>query len=296
METKYPVAVKGLPLLSQGKVRDTFEIPGHSDKLLQVATDRVSTHNIVHESIIPGKGYVLTALTIFWITKILEPAGIKTHLVAHGDAIYEYLPKDDDYPDDLARRAVVVTKLDIILVEFIYRYYQSGSLWNKFVSKGLANPYSIEFTDPQYLMKKFEEPIFTPTEKSETDDPLNTDETMQKYPEASALAEKIYILARAYAQKLGIEIADCKLEFGYDPFGKLMLGDECLTPDCSRFVPLDKIVPHKDPPWLDKEFLREEAMRIWDGGKKYPLTFSEATIKETQRRYDEIQSTLLKAA
>lgn len=278
-------AVPGLECFHQGKVRDTFAIPGHPELLLTVATDRVSTHNIVHQSIIPKKGHALTALTVFWMTE--ELPGVKTHLVAFGEKIFKYLPWQD-YPDDLALRALVIQRLNMIPVEFIFRSRMAGSLWKDYYQKGLPNPYGLELSSGLQLMSPFEGTVFTPTDKSETDDPLNAVATAQLYPEAYQLALKAYEMGRAFAARCGIEIIDGKFEVGVDSSGQVVLGDECLTPDSCRFVRADGIVVGKEPDWLDKQYLREEAERVWAGGKKAPIAFSPAVIKETMLRYEDI--------
>lgn len=278
-------AVPGLECIHQGKVRDTFALPGYPELLLAVATDRVSTHNIVHESVIPQKGGVLTGLTVFWMTKVLRE--INTHLASFRDGIFPYLPYQA-YPDDIALRALVIRKLAVIPVEFIFRNYMAGSLWKDYYQKGLPNPYGLELPSGLQLMSPFEHTVFTPTDKSETDDPLNAGETARQYPEAYQLALRVYEAGRAYAAVRGITIIDGKFEVGIDSFGRVCLADECLTPDSCRFVEADTIVVGQEPAWFDKQFLREEAERAWAGGKKAPLTFSPAVIAETTRRYEDI--------
>lgn len=278
-------AVPWLNCVHQGKVRDTFEIPGHPHLLLTVATDRVSSHEIIHESIIPHKGYALTALTIFWMSKQLS--GINTHLVAHGENIFQYIPRRGDV-GDLALRALVIQKLDMIKVEFIPRSRMAGSLWKKYYSKGIPNPYGLELPPGLQLMSPFEETVFTPTEKSATDDPLRSDETEAQFGSAYRLALSAYEIGRKFALERGIEIIDGKFEVGVNSAGQVILADECLTPDSCRFVRANEIIIGSDPAWLDKQYLREEAERIWSGGKKVPLEFSPSVIKETTRRYEEI--------
>lgn len=282
---KFAPAVPGLECVHQGKVRDTFAIPNHPDLLLTVATDRVSTHNIVHQSVIPNKGSALTALTVFWMKEKLP--GIQTHLVAFGNGIFRYIPRQT-HSDDLVLRALVIRKLSMIPVEFIFRSRMAGSLWKDFYQKDLPNPYGLELPSGLQLMSPFEETVFTPTDKSETDDPLNALATAQKYPEAYQLALRAYQTGREFAAQCGIEIIDGKFEVGIDSSGQVVLGDECLTPDSCRFVRSDRIVVGQEPPWLDKQYLREEAERIWAGGKKSPITFSQGVVSETTDRYEDI--------
>lgn len=284
---KYEPAVPGLECVHQGKARDTFAIPGHPELLLTVATDRVSTHNVVHESVVPTKGHHLTALTVFWMRHCL-PKNLKTHLVEHGGRIFKYLPRRRDYPKDLPNRALVIRKLKMIPVEFIFRSRMAGSLWKDYYQKNLPNPCEVELPSGLQLMSPFKWTVFTPTDKSETDDPLSAPMTLAKYPEAYDLALMVYQRGRSFAGEAGIEIIDGKFEIGIDENGEVVLADECLTPDSCRFVKADGITVGQEPAWLDKQYLREEAERLWAGGKKVPLTFSSAVIGETARRYEEI--------
>jgi phosphoribosylaminoimidazole-succinocarboxamide synthase len=285
---RFPSAVPGLVCIHQGKVRDTFEIPGRPDLLLVVATDRVSTHNIVHGSLIPGKGQALTELTVFWMNNIqdIDP-DIDTHLYAHGDEIYSYIPRQD-CPTDLHLRAVIVRRLIMIPFEFIFRSRMAGSLWKDFYQKGQPNPYGLVLPPGLRLMSPFGETVFTPTDKSEMDDPRDANEVMRMYPEAYRLALSVYEKGRKHAAERGIEIIDGKFEVGIDDHGKVILADECLTPDSCRFVEASKIVVGNEPSLLDKQYLREEAELMWAGGKKTPVTFSPAVIEETMRRYSSI--------
>ncbi len=278
-------AVPGLKCVHQGKVRDTFDIPDHPELLLTVATDQVSTHNIVHRSLVPKKGWTLTALTVFWMNEQLP--NIKTHLVAFGNGIFKYLPRQN-YPEDLLLRGIVIRKLTMIPVEFIFRSRMAGSLWKDYYQKGMPNPYGLELPPGLQLMSPFEHTMFTPTDKSETDDPLNAVATVQLYPDAYQLALKAYEMGRAFADRRGIEIIDGKFEVGIDSDGQIVLADECLTPDSCRFVKSDGIVVGQEPAWLDKQYLREEAERVWAGGKKTPIVFSPSVIRGTTLRYEAI--------
>jgi len=286
---KFPPAVDGLECIHQGKVRDTFAIPGRPDLLLTVATDRISTHNVVHLNTIPLKGQTLTALTVFWMTKLLS--GIKTHLVAYGKNIYNYLPAGA-YPADLHLRAIIIQMLNMFPVEFIFRSRMAGSLWKDYYSKGLLNPYGLDLPSGLMLMSPFGKTEFTPTDKSETDDPLDSEETAKHYRGAYRLSLEVYEIGRSFAQSRGIEIIDGKFETGTNMSGEAILGDECLTPDACRFVKADEIVVGREPNWLDKEYARHAAEAIWAGGKKIPLTFGPSTRHETTMRYNSIFRTL----
>ncbi len=286
----FPPALFDLRLLHQGKVRDTFEIPGYPEYFLVVATDRVSTHNVVHLSRIPSKGHTLNALTVYWMTEVFQ--GIKTHLVAYGRGIYRFLP-DGTYPGDLHLRAVIVRRLAMFPVEFIFRSRMAGSLWKDWYSKGRPDPYGLELPAGLELMSPFVETMFTPTDKSETDDPLDALETATHYSDAYFLALQAYEMGREFAYARGIEIIDGKFELGTDSHGNLVLGDECLTPDSCRFVHADGITVGQEPAWLDKQYLRETAENLWAGGSKIPLEFPQAAIDGTVARYEEIAEALL---
>lgn len=291
-----------LPLLHQGKVRDSFGGTTTEGTFLVVATDRLSTHDVVHRSLIPDKGYILTAMTIFWIQEIL--GDIEHHVVAYGLDIYNHLPENKDYPVDLHLRGLIVKKLDMIPYELIFRSYLTGSLWDKFVSKGLANPYGIEVDEGMGLMSPFTPIAFTPTEKSATDDPVSSEMMRQQYPEAVFLARQVYHSGRAYALQRGIDIIDFKCEVGMHD-REYVLADEWLTPDCCRFVRSEDIVLGKNPPWLDKQVFRDYAVSEWKrlqetplgvqdvpGNTKPPLEFPEEIILQGAGTYHDVFETL----
>jgi len=271
-----------LPQFHRGKVRQTYFIPGYQCLLLLVATDRLSTHNVVHKTTVPLKGQVLTALTVFWIQKILEPNKIPHHIVAYGKNIYDFLPKNKNYPDDLHLCAFVVIRLEMVPVEFIWRHYLTGSLYKNYYNKKLENPYGIYLPNGLQNMSFFERPIFTPTNKSENDEPLSAENIISRHCDEVLLTGKIYRLCREYALTKGIEIIDTKLECG-----KGIVGDEIVTPDSSRFTKTN-ITKGIDSPWLDKEIFRQDAEKQWGAGPKAPLEFSGDVIDKGMRAYLEL--------
>jgi len=278
--------IPGLPFLHQGKVRETYGIDEYPDILLVVASDRVSTHNICHKSTIPLKGRALTAMTVFWMRDVFPD--VPNHLIAYGRDIYDFLPKSDLYPKDSCFRSIVVQKLDMIPVEFIFRNRMAGSLWKDFYSKGLPNPYGLILPGGLQLMSEFPEAIFTPTDKSETDDPIDSLETIARYPEACELTRTVYERAREIAARSGIDIIDGKFEVGVNQLGGFVLGDECLTSDACRLVEMSDIQVGKEPSWLDKQLVREVAERMWAGvpaKARWPLEFDPETINEATSRY-----------
>jgi len=280
-----------LKLIHEGKTRDTYEAkwPDPSDRRrpprLIVASDRISTHNIVHESTIPKKGEVLTALTVRWL-QAFRDEDIYTHLIAFGKDIYDYLPgKESDYLKNLHHRAIVVRSLDMIPVEFIYRVFLCGSLWEKFYSKGLENPYGNKLEPGLPLMYRFTRPIFTPTDKSDTDEPLNHLTTYKKYGTVVEYGRSVLNSAQRRLRHTGIEVLDTKLELGIDEYGLITLADEVLTPDSSRFAWRKDIREGENPPWLDKQIARDKAEEMWAGGPKTPLKFMPMTINKLKETY-----------
>lgn len=281
----YGTSVPALRLIHQGKTRDTYELPGYPALMLVVATDRLSTHNVVHESAIAQKGEVLTALTIFWMLTILGPAGIDTHIHATGTDIYTYMPADRMYPPDLHHRAIVVRRLRMNPVEFIWRQYLCGSLWKEFYSRGINDPYGLNLPKGLSLMHAFGQALFTPTEKSETDPPLPGAATTRAYPRATSLSEEVFVLLRKHLSGAGIELVDMKCEIGEDEAHRCVLADEFGTPDCCRFTELAQVRVGSEPVWLDKQRARDEAERIWRGGTKVPLRFDEWVEHDLSETY-----------
>ena len=281
-QPKYPPYLSDATLIYQGKVRDTYALEDYPDLLLMVATDRISTHDVVHRSTVPQKGQFLTAMTVYWSQFVFPD--IPTHIVAYGKKIYDYLPRDQAYPDDLHLRAIVVQRVEMMPFELIFRARMAGSLWNKFYSQGKSNPYGLVLPSGLHLMDRLEPPVFTPTEKSETDDPVNADfirDQDSRYDGAIELAQWAYDEGRSHAAVYGIEIIDAKFEVGFDQNGNPILADEWMTGDCSRFVRSEDIFVGTEPPWMDKELFRQDAMRQWIRGgvaKGTPLVFPDEVI------------------
>ncbi|NTW14443.1 MAG: hypothetical protein HGA31_05450 [Candidatus Moranbacteria bacterium] len=292
---KYPSSVPAWIPEHQGKVRDTFRVPGHDDLMFLVATDRVSTHNVVHESEISGKGKCLTALTVFWLKK-LEEYGIRTHLVAYGKDIYRYIAVPETLPADLHLRCIVVRRMNVVPREFIFRARMAGSLWADYYSKGLPNPYGVVLPAGLDLMSPLVPIAFTPTEKSDTDDPVNAADVLSEYPEESETALQVYQIIRSHTLARGIDTIDAKGEMGRDPrTNKVAVVDEVGTPDCCRYVDVSDMRIGNNPKWLDKQFVREEAERIWksEGGEKRPIAFGPETVRKTAEIYRDITGRIL---
>lgn len=258
--------VHGLKLISKGKVWECYEIPNHPNLMLKVATDNISTHNIVHSSTIPRKGEVLTAMSIMFAKRILNPNGIRNHMIAYSNRIWDYLNDESQcfsFPNDFERRSMIVQKLEMIPYEFIFRGYMMGSLWDKYVSRGIDNPYGLTFSRDIKLMSKLTPCIFTPTDKSETDEPQDAEAVKKLYFKPTLLSLKVYKLAREFVGVEGIDIIDTKFELGLDGEGNIILADEWLTPDSSRYVAVSEVKEGVMPAWLDKQIARDYVQWFW---------------------------------
>lgn len=277
--------LKNLPCIHQGKVRDTFSLPGHPDMRLQAATNRVSTFNYAHLSPIPDKGAALTALVAYW-AGVMDEFNLPHHVIAVGHDVERFLPPGE-YPSELFSQAIVALNCEVIPRELIWRTRLAGSLWVS-CQKGEPNPYGLVIPDGLRLMSPFPEPVFTPTDKSDTDDPVLSAMVMTEYPEAVRLSLDAYTIGAHRLDLCGIELIDGKFEVGVDADGKTRLVDEWLTPDCCRMVRKGSVVVGEDPPWLDKEYVRAASKAAWGDGPKYPLTFSDDVIRQTTERYRDL--------
>ena len=269
-----PLITTGLPLpqFIRGKVRDSYEL---GDRLLIIATDRISAFDVVLPSGIPDKGRVLNQLSAFWFEKTRNI--VPNHLVEVVDDIRcldAYLTPESrfPYPAELAGRSMVVKKVERIPVECVVRGYLSGSAWTEYRQSGTVSGLPL----PQGLVESQElpQPLFTPTTKADSghDEPLSMAE-MKKLV-GNALAEEIkkislavYHYAREYARTRGITIADTKMEFGRDN-GQLILIDELLTPDSSRFWDTAQYKVGQSQPSYDKQPVRD--WLIQSGWNKEP--------------------------
>jgi len=264
LDTLYESNIKSLPLLVRGKVRDVYAVG--DDRLLIVTTDRLSAFDVVLPEPIPGKGAVLTSVSNFWfrLTRNIVP----NHLVD--------MPLEEVLPDAAERagvegRAVVVTKLDALPVEAIVRGYLIGSGWKDYQRTGTVC--GIGLPPGLQLADRLPEPIFTPSTKAAAgahDENIDFDRTCELIGAALAaqvrdVSLRIYTTCAAYALERGIIIADTKFEFGLDAGGRLVLIDEVLTPDSSRFWPADSYQPGTSPASFDKQFVRDYLESLdWD--------------------------------
>ncbi|WP_323016298.1 phosphoribosylaminoimidazolesuccinocarboxamide synthase [Castellaniella sp.] len=286
--------IQSLPLLGRGKVRDMYAVG--EDKLLIVATDRISAFDVILDDPIPGKGKVLTALTEFWLRRL-------EHLVpTHVTGI---APEDVVSPeerDQVAGRAMVVKRLEPILVEAVARGYLIGSGWKDYQASGsicgVALPRGLRQAE------KLAEPIFTPAAKAEFGQhDENVDFNYVVAQVGADLAAEIrrvtlalYAEAADYARRQGILIADTKFEFGLDARGTLHLMDEVLTPDSSRFWPADGHVLGISPPSFDKQFVRDWLeSQHWNKTPPAPRLPADV-LERTAAKYREAQDRLTQGA
>jgi len=284
--TLFESKLKSLPLLARGKVRDIYAIG--QEHLLLVATDRLSAFDVVLPDPIPGKGAVLTAMSNFWFERY--QAQVPNHLAAL--SLETVLPNADERAQ-VAGRAVVVRRLRPLLVEAVVRGYLIGSGWKEYRQTGAV----CGITLPRGLRQadRLPEPIFTPATKAEAgshDENIDYATAARIVGEDNAatvrsLALTLYREAAAYALSRGIIIADTKFEFGTDPAGQVVLIDEVLTPDSSRFWPAPEYQPGSSPPSFDKQFVRDYLETLtWDKRPPGPRLPPEI-IEQTAEKYRE---------
>lgn len=277
--------IASLPLLARGKVRDIYAVG--DDKLLIVASDRISAFDVILDDPIPGKGKVLTRLTDFWLNKLAHVLPNHATDIKAEDVVQSH------ERDQVRGRAVVVKRLRPIMVEAVGRGYLSGSGWNDYCATGQVGGVSL----PAGLQQagKLPEPIFTPAAKAEAghhDENVSYDHVANLIGDTLAsqirdVTLRLYSLASDYAADKGIIIADTKFEFGLDDHGQLHLMDEVLTPDSSRFWPAAQYAPGSNPPSFDKQFLRDWLLtQDWDKTAPAPAVPADV-IRKTAEKYHE---------
>jgi len=282
-----------LHLIHRGKVRDMYEIPGHADKLLMVATDRISAYDVIMADPIPGKGKILTEISLFWF-KLLGDI-VPNHLISAD--IEQFPGVCQQYRAQLEGRSMLVKRTKVVPIECIVRGYLSGSFWSAYKKSttvcGFKLPEGMRESD------KFSEPLFTPSTKAELglhDENISIEQMRELVGSAltdqmAAVSLRLYQSAADYARTKGIIIADTKFEMGMDG-ETLTLVDEVLTPDSSRFWPLDQYIPGKGQPSFDKQFLRDYLSSL-DWNKQPPPPAVPAVILEkTRSRYEEAKDKL----
>jgi phosphoribosylaminoimidazole-succinocarboxamide synthase len=285
-------SLTSLPLLYRGKVRDVYAIG--DDQLLIVATDRLSAFDVVLPDPIPGKGAVLTAVSNFWFERMRHI--IPNHLVDR--PLAEVLP-DAAERAQVAGRAVIARRLKALPVEAVVRGYLIGSGWKDYQRTGAVC--GIALPGGLRQAERLPRPMFTPATKAPSGEhDENIDFAQAAAVLGSSLAEqvrdvslRIYEEAAAYAAQRGIIIADTKFEFGTDAAGSLVLIDEVLTPDSSRFWPADSYAAGISPPSFDKQFVRDYLETLdWDKKPPGPRLPAEV-LKRTAEKYREAQRRLI---
>jgi phosphoribosylaminoimidazole-succinocarboxamide synthase len=280
--------LEDFPLLYRGKVRDVYEIS--EDELLIVATDRISAFDCILPTPIPKKGQILTALSVFWFDFLKDLT--KHHMIT---ANFEEMPEAVRKHEELENRSMIVKRVKIFPVECVVRSYLAGSGWKDYISTGRVCGYKL----PPGLKEseKLPEPIFTPATKSHIGHDENISE--QKMAEIigsenteklKSLSLQIYDKASKYALQRGLILADTKFEFGLDKNGEIILADEVLTPDSSRFWALEEYEVGISPPSFDKQFVRNYLESIgWDKNPpvpELPPEIVEATLNRYLKAYE----------
>jgi phosphoribosylaminoimidazole-succinocarboxamide synthase len=252
------------------------------DQILMVASDRISTYDVIHPNPIPGKGDVLTGVSVFWFG--LTADVVPNHLISF----------DEGVPDEVRGRALAVKRLEMVPIECVVRGYITGSGWSDYQRSGAVC--GIELPTGLLESQQLPEPIFTPSTKANVGHDENIDHAgmVAVLGGDSALAERlrevsiaVYSRAAEHARSRGIILADTKFEFGLDEDGTLTLGDEVLTPDSSRFWPADGYEPGKPQPSFDKQYVRDWAAASgWDKSPPAPAIPDEV-VERTQELYAE---------
>ena len=289
-DSRPPLVLSGiseLPLWRRGKVRDVYDL---GDRLLIVTTDRISAFDVVLPTPIPGKGAVLTQLSLFWFD-LLEDE-VPNHIDRSGKPV----PALERHARDLEGRSMVVAKTEPLPVECVVRGYLAGSAWKDYRATGavcgIALPPGLRESD------RLEEPLFTPSTKAEEGHDENIPfEGMaeivgpERAAELRSLTLRLYARAHAHAEARGIILADTKLEFGVRD-GRLVWIDEAFTPDSSRFWPKDVYAPGGPQPSFDKQFVRDYLESIaWDKRPPAPPLPAEV-VARTREKYVEAYARL----
>ncbi len=284
-------AITSLPLVNQGKVREIYAID--DDHLLLVTSDRISAFDVVLPSLIPGKGEVLTQVSLFWFDKT---AGIVPNQLTTM-TLEQALP-DPTERRGLEKRSIVAKRLQPLPVEAIVRGYLIGSGWKDYQATGRVC--GIDLPTGLQMADRLPEPLFTPSTKAavgDHDENISFEQTVELLGETLAeqvrdVSLRIYRMAADHARERGIIIADTKFEFGLDDAGTLHLIDEVLTPDSSRFWPADTWRPGISPPSFDKQYVRDYLETLdWDKTAPGPELPAEV-IRKTAEKYREAQRLL----
>jgi phosphoribosylaminoimidazole-succinocarboxamide synthase len=293
-------ALASLPLLARGKVRDNYAVG--DDRILMVASDRISAFDVIMGEPIPGKGALLTQLSLFWFDQ-LGPNGLNICPIHLTGEEAESVVSEAEAPQ-VRDRSMLVQRLKPIPVEAVVRGYLAGSGWKEYQES--RSVCGVPLPEGLHNASKLPEPIYTPAAKAEMgehDENITFEQTVAMVGADVAAqirdyALKLYQAAAAIALAKGIIIADTKFEFGLDGAGRVVLMDEVLTPDSSRYWPLESYVVGENPPSYDKQFLRDwlEAARVngkpWDKSPPSPR-LPVAVIEKTAAKYQEALTRLV---
>jgi len=288
----YQSEITSLPLLNRGKVRDIYEVD--KDHLLIVTTDRISAFDVILPDPIPGKGAVLTAVSNFWFAR--TSTIIPNHL---SNISLEKILPDAHERASVEGRAIIVRKLKPLPVEAIARGYIIGSGWKDYQKTGMIS--GIKLPPGLAQAQVLPQAIFTPSTKADVgqhDENISFEKSVELMGEETAgkvrdISIRIYTEAAEYARQRGIIIADTKFEFGTDRDGSLVLIDEILTPDSSRFWPADSYRTGISPPSFDKQYVRDYLETLdWDKTAPGP-ELPEEVIRNTAAKYREAQERLM---
>ena len=276
------INIPGLKKLRSGKVREIFDL---GDRLLFLATDRISAFDVIMPTGIPLKGCVLSSISKFWFEKIAHI--VRNHVLTM--EFGEFPPQLQSYRQQLEGRAMIVTKCEPLAVECIVRGYLAGSGWKEY--KQSQSVCGVKL--PAGLMESSElpEPIFTPSTKAQSGHDINISFEQSAKILGRPMAERvrdasleIYKWARAFARERGIIIADTKFEFGKLPDGEVILIDEVLTPDSSRFWPADEYEPGRGQSSFDKQFVRDYLETLnWNKTPPGPALPPEIVAKTSEK-------------
>jgi phosphoribosylaminoimidazole-succinocarboxamide synthase len=271
-----------LELVRRGKVRDVYAVD--DDHLLIVATDRISAFDCILPTAVPRKGEVLTSLSKFWFEKLAHI--VPNHLVTTD---LDEMPENVGRAEDLKGRSMLVRKANVFPVECVVRGYLVGSGWKDYLRTGEVCGHQL----PENLLESADlsEPIFTPSTKAEEGHDENISESQVRDMLGAEVTDllremslRLYSEACNYARKRGIIIADTKFEFGRDKNGEIILVDEVLTPDSSRFWPAENYSPGKSQPSFDKQFVRDYLETLdWNKRPPAPSLPADVTSATTAR-------------
>jgi phosphoribosylaminoimidazole-succinocarboxamide synthase len=271
----------GLPLIAKGKVREMYGLSDDDggERLLMVASDRISTYDAVHPTRIPDKGKVLTGLSVFWFQ--ITSQIVANHLISATDGV----------PEEVRGRALAVRKLEMLPVECVVRGYITGSGWKDYQASGKVS--GIELPAGLRESEQLREPIFTPSTKAD----IGHDETIDLGAAAELVGDSVlmqrvrdvsielYSFAAEHARERGVILADTKFEFGLDENDELVVGDEVLTPDSSRYWPADSYEIGRGQPSFDKQYVRDWASQSgWDKRPPAP-EIPQDVVAGTRARY-----------